>query len=409
MTDMTPQFFDDADKLCAACRERPAFFAPDKVGADASEAAVAATRAAWAAHLRERYTPRVVEFIDTGVGQQKQACVAVLRPDGGGGLPVEKPLVLGAVARIEGGDRLPPHRHDAEPARARARFGRDALAGGRRPQSPAPPAGCCARTPAAMATATKSLRRRRRARAARPRRRARRGIARGARRRRPPRDRRALAGRLARHLVRLRLTRALGGGARGGRDARHVRRAALLHRGLPRGRSRRTSAPAASRRCACSSTAISSRATRRAGSARRTASAGGSSSTRTPTPSGRSPTTPTPTTAAGATPAPACPRRRARPPTRRTRATRCCWVGWTRAPAASARDGAHRARRCAVDRPLAWLSMSAGLPFGSVSKSGGPAAHVPGARGAERHEPNEHRVHRPEMSGRSSDLDASHF
>ena len=44
MTDMTPQFFDDADKLCAACRERPAFFAPDKVGADASEAAVAATR-----------------------------------------------------------------------------------------------------------------------------------------------------------------------------------------------------------------------------------------------------------------------------------------------------------------------------------------------------------------------------
>ena len=57
MTDMTPQFFDDADKLCAACRERPAFFAPDKVGADASEAAVAATRAAWAAHLRERYTP----------------------------------------------------------------------------------------------------------------------------------------------------------------------------------------------------------------------------------------------------------------------------------------------------------------------------------------------------------------
>ena len=53
MTDMTPQFFDDADKLCAACRERPAFFAPDKVGADASEAAVAATRAAWAAMLPE--------------------------------------------------------------------------------------------------------------------------------------------------------------------------------------------------------------------------------------------------------------------------------------------------------------------------------------------------------------------
>ena len=94
MTDMTPQFFDDADKLCAACRERPAFFAPDKVGADASEAAVAATRAAWAAHLRERYTPRVVEFIDTGVGQQKQACVAVLRPTAAAGLPVAKPLVL---------------------------------------------------------------------------------------------------------------------------------------------------------------------------------------------------------------------------------------------------------------------------------------------------------------------------
>ena len=94
MTDMTPQFFDRRRQARAACRERPAFFAPDKVGADASEAAVAATRAAWAAHLRERYTPRVVEFIDTGVGQQKQACVAVLRPTAAAGLPVEKPLVL---------------------------------------------------------------------------------------------------------------------------------------------------------------------------------------------------------------------------------------------------------------------------------------------------------------------------
>ena len=55
---------------------------------------MAATRAAWAAHLRERYTPRVVEFIDTGVGQQKQACVAVLRPTAAAGLPVAKPLVL---------------------------------------------------------------------------------------------------------------------------------------------------------------------------------------------------------------------------------------------------------------------------------------------------------------------------
>lgn len=72
-----------------SCRERRAFFAADRVGdiiaradGDAEQCEVRRRRAGWALELQQRYGARVLEWIDTGVGQEKQAAVIRLHAAG---------------------------------------------------------------------------------------------------------------------------------------------------------------------------------------------------------------------------------------------------------------------------------------------------------------------------------------
>ena len=315
MTDMTPQFFDDADKL-ARRAARPAFFA--------RQGGRHASRRRWRRRARrgltpaERYTPRV-EFIDTGVGQggvrrgarrrRRRACRS-------------RSNSCSCCGR-EQGDRLPPHRRDAEPALRVLDSAETLGVEGRRT---APPAGCYARTPAAMATATGD----------------------------GTRARRAAASQRVEELL-----------AELGGDAHLViaghslsgSLATLCAYDLPRPAAARaagatlvtfgeprffTAGPRGLRHTSAGRVAAlrvlvdGDTATRRAGSARRTASAGGSSSTRTPTPSAQSPTTPTPTTRLGRP-------RRARPAHRRRTARAAAGRLDARAAASARRRG--RARR----------------------------------------------------------------
>ena len=85
----------DALRLRIRCREKAAFFAPDKCGdvkqlpaSRASDCAVRRTRASWGVELFQRYRMRVLEWVDTGVGQEKQAAVLLMRQGCPGGRPV---------------------------------------------------------------------------------------------------------------------------------------------------------------------------------------------------------------------------------------------------------------------------------------------------------------------------------
>jgi hypothetical protein len=90
MQDMHQAFWDfDAASSVASvqaglgCREHPAF--PDKCGdvvalpeSEAASCEVRRRRAAWALQLRERYAPRMVEWIDSGEGCEKAVAVLTL-------------------------------------------------------------------------------------------------------------------------------------------------------------------------------------------------------------------------------------------------------------------------------------------------------------------------------------------
>ena len=90
MQDMHREFWDfDAASSVASvqaglvCREHAGF--PDKCGdivalpeSEASSCEVRRRRAAWALELRERYRPRVLEWIDSGVGCEKAVAVLTL-------------------------------------------------------------------------------------------------------------------------------------------------------------------------------------------------------------------------------------------------------------------------------------------------------------------------------------------
>ena len=90
MQDMHREFwgFDVASSVASVqaglvCREHAAF--PDKCGdiaalpeSEASSCEVRRRRAVWALELRERYRPRVLEWIDSGVGCEKAVAVLTL-------------------------------------------------------------------------------------------------------------------------------------------------------------------------------------------------------------------------------------------------------------------------------------------------------------------------------------------
>lgn len=68
-------------------RESAPFFAPDKVGDvvaksedEAGSCAVRWQRAMWAIAFKARYAPCLGDFVDTGIGTEKQAVVLLLRP-----------------------------------------------------------------------------------------------------------------------------------------------------------------------------------------------------------------------------------------------------------------------------------------------------------------------------------------
>ena len=78
------------------CRERPAFFMPEKLshvarkqGASLS-CEVSLVRVTWAVELQARYGARVLEWVDTGVGCEKQCCVALLAR----GCPQGRPVLV---------------------------------------------------------------------------------------------------------------------------------------------------------------------------------------------------------------------------------------------------------------------------------------------------------------------------
>lgn len=88
-------------QLQLRCRERAPFFAPDKVGrtaeldpAAAAECEVRRRRAIWLVEFKRRYQPTVVEWVDTGVGYEKQACVLLLHPQPETQLPPEPIIAI---------------------------------------------------------------------------------------------------------------------------------------------------------------------------------------------------------------------------------------------------------------------------------------------------------------------------
>ena len=85
----------DALRMRASCRERAAFFAPDKFGdvkckpaSKALECHLRRQRANWAVGIHQRYRAKVLEWIDTGEGLEKQAAVLLMRNGCPGGRPV---------------------------------------------------------------------------------------------------------------------------------------------------------------------------------------------------------------------------------------------------------------------------------------------------------------------------------
>ena len=69
----------DALRMRASCRERAAFFAPDKFGdvkskpaSKAIECNLRRQRATWAVAIHQRYRAKVLEWVDTGEGLEKQ-------------------------------------------------------------------------------------------------------------------------------------------------------------------------------------------------------------------------------------------------------------------------------------------------------------------------------------------------
>jgi hypothetical protein len=78
------------------CRERPAFFMPEKLSHVARKQGaplsceVSLVRVTWAVELQARYGARVLEWVDTGVGCEKQCCVALLAR----GCPEGRPVIV---------------------------------------------------------------------------------------------------------------------------------------------------------------------------------------------------------------------------------------------------------------------------------------------------------------------------
>jgi hypothetical protein len=78
------------------CRERPAFFMPEKLSQETRKQGVplscevSLVRATWAVELQARYGARVLEWVDTGVGCEKQCCVALLAR----GCPEGRPVIV---------------------------------------------------------------------------------------------------------------------------------------------------------------------------------------------------------------------------------------------------------------------------------------------------------------------------
>ena len=86
-------------RLALKCREQPAFFAPDKVGelaeksdADKESCQVRWKRALWTIAFKKRYRPVVVDWVDTGRDNEKQALVMLLTPTEGAA-STEPPII----------------------------------------------------------------------------------------------------------------------------------------------------------------------------------------------------------------------------------------------------------------------------------------------------------------------------
>lgn len=121
MDDMPEDYFDGdaeddsnvpaANRVIAraarlSCRERTAFFMPEKLGDTAikpprasARCAVRKARAAWSIELQGRLGARVVEWIDTGVGREKQVAVLMLTRGCPGGRPVLVVCFRGSKSR----------------------------------------------------------------------------------------------------------------------------------------------------------------------------------------------------------------------------------------------------------------------------------------------------------------------
>ena len=88
----------DALRMRIHCRERAAWFAPDKIAEvtqrvgskHSGSCSIRHTRASWAIELQQRYGARVLEWIDSGVGLEKQAAVLLLPR----GCPGAKPTIV---------------------------------------------------------------------------------------------------------------------------------------------------------------------------------------------------------------------------------------------------------------------------------------------------------------------------
>jgi pimeloyl-ACP methyl ester carboxylesterase len=88
--------FDDSSSTAAAdlrlkfrCRETAPMFAPDRCGdqaekppEEAGSCAVRWQRAMWSIDFKRRYHPSVIDWIDTGVNQEKQCAILLLQPKG---------------------------------------------------------------------------------------------------------------------------------------------------------------------------------------------------------------------------------------------------------------------------------------------------------------------------------------
>ena len=74
-------------RLRLSCRERPAFFAPDKLGelrekpeAEKANCQVRWQRAFWCVAFKKKYSPSVADWVDTGRDLEKPVLVCLLTP-----------------------------------------------------------------------------------------------------------------------------------------------------------------------------------------------------------------------------------------------------------------------------------------------------------------------------------------